>query len=103
MGLLNLFSKPAPAALLRLPSGSFTMDRSGRVVVATLPSSFPSALVLEVGRLVLSTFQGAHAAQLPLDELVICYPALRITAREMRGGAIIYLSPQTLTSPVKQR
>ena len=101
MGFLNLFSRPLPAALLRLPSGSFTLDRSGRVVVTTLPSGFPTELVLEIGERILSTFRDAQAAQLPLDELVVYYPALKITARELRGGAIVYLAPQTLTSPVK--
>jgi hypothetical protein len=103
MGFLNLFSKPPiPAALLRLPSGSFTMDRSGRVVVTTLPSSFPTELVSEIGDSILSAFRDAQVAQLPLDELVVYYPALKITARELRGGAIVYLAPQTLTSPVKK-
>ena len=101
MGLLNFFSKPVPA-LLKLSSGSFTLDRSGRVVVATLPSSFPAALVAEIGGSVLTTFREAQAAQLLLTELVICYPALKITARELRGGAIIYVTPQTLSGPVKQ-
>ena len=58
MGLLNLFSKPAPA-LLGLPSGSFTLDRSGRVVIATLSSNFPPALVMEIGRHVLTTLRDA--------------------------------------------
>jgi len=104
MGFLKLFSKPAvvPRALLRLPTGSFTLDRSGRVVVTTLPSSFPAELVLEIGDHILGTFRDAQTAQLPLDELVVYYPALKITARELRGGAIVYFSPQTLTSPVKQ-
>ncbi|MBE0545306.1 MAG: hypothetical protein IH623_28540 [Verrucomicrobia bacterium] len=101
MGFLNLFSKPVPS-LLRLTSGSFTLDRSGRVVVTTLPSTFPTELVSEIGRHVLSTFHEAQAAQIPLAELIVCYPALRITARELRGGAIVYLALQTLTGPVKQ-
>lgn len=100
MGLLNLFSKPT-LPLLRLPSGSFTLDRGGRLVVATLPSTFPAELVQEIGKHILLTFREAQAAQLPLEELTISYPALRISARELRGGAIIFLSPQTLTSPVK--
>jgi len=102
MGLLNLFSKPVPS-LLNLPSGSFTVDRSGQVVVATLPSSFPSDLLLEIGRHVLTAFRDAQVAQLPLAELIIHYPSLKITAREMRGGAIVFLATQTLTGPVKQR
>jgi|SRR5882762_5414720 len=101
MGFLNFFAKPAPT-LLRLPAGSFTMDRTGRVVVATLPSNFPQSLVEEIGRSVMNAFSEAQTAQLPLEELVIYYPALRITARDMRGGAIVYLAPQTLTGPVKQ-
>jgi len=102
MGLLSLFSKPVAPTLLRLPSGSFTIDRSGRVVVSTLPSSFPAELVAEIGERILSTFRDAQSAQLPLDELVVYYPALKITARELRGGAIVYLAPQTLAGPVKQ-
>lgn len=101
MGLLNFFSKPA-STLLGLPSGSFTMDRSGRLVVATVPSSFPSGMVMEIGRHVLETFRNAQAAQMPLTELVVHFPALKITARELRGGAIVFLTPQTLTGPVTQ-
>ena len=102
MGFLNLFSKPAAAALLQLPTGSFTMDRSGQVVVATLPSSFPRALVQQIGSAVVDTFREAQAAQLPLAELVINYPSFKITAREMRGGAIVYLSPSLSVSPNRQ-
>jgi len=44
-----------------------------------------------------------EAAQLPLAELVIYYPSLKITARDLHGGTIVYLAPQTLSGPVKQR
>jgi len=91
MGFLSIFSKPA-RPLLQLPSGSFSMDRSGRVLAGTLPSSFPEALVQQIGRCVADTFRDAHTIQLPLDELVIYYPGFRITAREMRGGAMVFLS-----------
>ena len=98
MGFLRIFSKPVPP-LVRLPTGSFTVDRDGRVLVATLPSSFPAALVGEIGRQVLDAFRGAQAAQLPLSELVVHYASLKISAREMRGGAMIFLSPKTPISP----
>jgi hypothetical protein len=93
MGLLTLFSKAAPT-LMRLPSGSFTVDREGAVIVGTLPSSFPQELVHDISQQVLSTFREADDAQLPLTQLVIHYPSLKITARELRGGAIIFLSPK---------
>ena len=94
MGLLNFFSKPAPS-LTGLPSGCFTMDRAGNVVVATVSSSFPAATVREIGRHVLDTFREAQLAQLPLAELVVHYGSLKITARELRGGALVFLTPAT--------
>ena len=93
MGFLSRFTKPAPT-LLRLPSGSFTVDREGSVLVGTLPSSFPAALVADIARQVLAVFRDGAAAQLPLSEIVINYPSLKIAARELRGGALIFLSPK---------
>ena len=92
MGLLTLFSKTAPG-LLRLPSGSFTVDSKGSVLMGTIPSSFPVELKQDIAQQVLSAFSEAATAQLPLSELIIHYPSLKITARELRGGAIIFLSP----------
>ena len=48
-----------------------------------------------------ATFNAAQNAQMPLSEIIISYAALRILARELRGGAIIYLMPQTLNQPLK--
>jgi hypothetical protein len=101
MGFLSRFAKPAPT-LLRLPSGSFTVDREGAVVVGTLPSSFPATLVTEISRQVLAVFRDGAAAQLPLSEIVINYPSLRISARELRGGAIIFLAPKVPYAPANQ-
>jgi hypothetical protein len=94
MGFLKIFSKPA-AVLTRLPSGCFTVDRSGKVVASTLPQSFPAALAHEIAGHVLATFREAIAANLPPAELVVHYASLKITARELRGGAIVFLTPQT--------
>ena len=101
MGLLNIFAKPAPT-LVRLPSGSFTVGRDGRVLTGTLPSSFPVSLVKDIAQQVRAAFAEADAAQLPLTELVMNYPSLKISARELRGGAIVYLSPKAPSSPMKQ-
>jgi hypothetical protein len=90
MGFLRLFSKAAPT-LLRLPSGSFTVDREGTVLVRTLPSSYPMELVQEIGEQMIAAFRDAAAAQLPLAEIVVNYSSLKITARELRGGAIVFL------------
>ena len=94
MGLLDIFNKPAPS-LLRLPSGSFTVDRKGAVLVSTVASGFPTELIDQISSRVLAAFQEATAAQLPLAQIVISYPSLKITARELRGGAIVFLSPRT--------
>ena len=101
MGLLSLFAKPAPT-LLRLPSGSFTVDREGSVLIGTLPSSFPATLVQDIARQVLAAFSEAAASQLPLAELVVNYPSLKISARELRGGAIIFIAPRAPSSPMRK-
>jgi hypothetical protein len=93
MGFLNRFVRPATLNLVRLPNGSFTVDPSGKVLVSTLPGTFPNAWAQEIAKHVLATFRSAQAAQLPLRELVAEYSALRVTARSLRGGAIIFLSP----------
>jgi hypothetical protein len=101
MGLLNFFAKPAPT-LLRLPSGSFSVDREGSVLTSTLPSSFPAGLVKDIAQQVRGAFEEAAEAQLPLTELNIHYPSLKISARELRGGAIVFLSPKAPRSPASQ-
>ena len=101
MGLLSFFSKPAPP-LVRLPSGSFTVDREGSVLTGTLPSSFPAALVKDIAQQVRAIFGEAAKIQLPLSELTIYYPSFKISAREMRGGAIVFLSPKAPRSPASQ-
>jgi len=98
MGFLSRFTKPAPT-LLRLPSGSFTVDREGSMVAGTLPSSFPAELVTEIARHVLAVFRAGAEAQLPLSEIAITYPSLKIAARELRGGAIIFLSAKAPFAP----
>ena len=97
MGLLSLFSKPEPT-MVHLPSGSFTVDRTGRTLVSTLPSSFPEALMAEISTQVRTAFQEARAANLALTEIIIHYSSLKIIARELRGGALIFLVPLNLAS-----
>ena len=98
MGLLNILSKRSatPASLMRLPTGSFTLDPNGRIVASTLPRSFPEDHVRQIGDLVLSTFKLARESHIPLSELIADYAALKLTARELRGGAIIFLAPRSL-------
>jgi hypothetical protein len=97
MGLLSLFSKAAPQ-LQPLPRGSFTVDSDGRVLVSTLPQSFSRTLATDIATEVLAAFKASQAARLPLTELVIRYSSLKLTARELRGGAIIFLAPRNLSN-----
>lgn len=100
MGILNLFSKSGEiTALSRLPSGSITVDAEGNVITSTLPRSFPEMQVDEISSRILKIFKDAKLAQLPLTELVLEFPPLKITARELRGGAIIFLAPTSSKVP----
>jgi hypothetical protein len=95
MGIMKFFSRP-PAMPMRLPSGCFTVDRSGEIVASTVPQSFPPAIVDEIARAVLATFSGAQAVSMPFTELSVHYASFKIVARELRGGAIVFLTPQTI-------
>jgi hypothetical protein len=97
MGLLSLFAKP-PSALMPLPRGSFTVDRDGQVLASTLPQSFPTEFAEQIALDVLASFKEAQAARLPLREMTVRFANLKLTARELRGGAIIFLAPQTFSS-----
>ncbi len=94
MGILNLFSKTKPMNLVRLPSGSFTVDREGKVLTSTLPQSFPEEYIQEISQRVLGALRAAEKAQMPLSEIIIHYAALKLLGRELRGGAIVFLMPQ---------
>src|SRR5215469_9014881 len=100
MGFLKkLFHRHA--TVQDLPSGSLTVDRNGNTVTSTISSTYPAALLKDIAQNVLKLLQEARDAQMPLGEVNIYFASLRVTARELRGGAIIFLLPQTgmLKSP----
>ena len=100
MGILKPFSQTLkPLRPERLPSGCYTIHRGGVLVASTLPSSFSREAMLEVGRVVIEAFHSAQKTNLPLTDLHLKFSGLTITAREMRGGALIFLEPATLQLP----
>ena len=98
MGFLKRLFR-SRAAIQQLPTGSVTVDRNGHIVTYTVSSVYPKALLRDIGLEVLSLFREAREAQMPLAEVSIHFASLNITARELRGGAVIFLLPQTAFSP----
>jgi len=97
MGILTkIFG--APASVQPLPAGTVTVDRQGGIITSTVSSAFPVALVQAIASDVLELLREARAGQLPLTEVSLHFSSLRITARELRGGAIIFMFPQTASS-----
>ncbi len=96
MGLLSFIPRTTTLNLVRLPNGSFTVDPNGNLLTSTLPHTFPEAWAQEIGRAVVAAFRSAQEAQVPLRELVADYSALKLTARALRGGAIVFVGPQGL-------
>ena len=94
MGLLKKLFRQR-AGVQELPSGSLTVDRNGNTITSTISSSYPAPLLREIAKDVLRIFGEARDAQMPLAEISIHFASLRVTARELRGGAIIFLFPQT--------
>jgi len=97
MGFLS-FKPDTRPPLRKLPTGSFTVDRAGNIVTSTIPTSFPSAQVNRIAQLVLEAFERGHESGYPFAELIIHFAALKLNARELRGGAIVFLSPQSRAS-----
>jgi hypothetical protein len=95
MGILDIFSrsKGETSGPLEIPAGTFTVDRHGLILSSTLPSGFPEDCIRQITKPIMEAFAGAREAHLPLAELVISYSALRITAKEMRGGAMVFIAP----------
>lgn len=95
MGFLSRLFKSVKPGLVHLPAGSFTLDREGHIMTSTLPQAFPVDHLKTIGTQVLASFRSAKKAQMPLSEIVIQYSALKLLARELRGGAIVFLMPQS--------
>jgi hypothetical protein len=100
MGLLKSTSRPEKQARPeRLPNGCFTIHRGGGLAASTLPSSFPEDRILLIGRTVIDAFKSAADTNLILTDLHLNFSGLAITARELRGGALIFLQPATMQLP----
>jgi hypothetical protein len=93
MGFLKWFSSPRPA-IHKIPSGSFTVDRHGKVMSGTVGADCPASLLHDIAGEILSVFKEARAAQMPLAEVSLDFAGLQVSARDMQGGAIIFLSPK---------
>lgn len=87
------------AAVQQLPAGTVTVDRNGTIIASTVSSTYPKALLQIIGKEVLELLREARASQMPLAEVGLHYGSLQITARELRGGAIIFLLPESALLP----
>ncbi len=87
------------AAVQQLPTGTITVDRQGNIVTSTVSSAFSKRLLKDIAHDVMELINEARLAQMPLAEVSLSFGSLRITARELRGGAIIFLLPQAALFP----
>lgn len=94
MGLLSLFKSPKSQGPPPLPSGSYTVDREGKVVTSTISSTVSGHTLELISAQVLQTFRDAKLADLNISEFSINMGAMNIKARELRGGAMIFISPR---------
>jgi hypothetical protein len=68
------------------------VDREGKVVTSTVSSTVAGQTLEQISAQVLQTFKDAKQAELNMTEFSITMGAMNIKARELRGGAIIFLS-----------
>ena len=102
MGFLKRFFR-GRAGVQQLPTGTITVDRNGCIITSTVSSAYPQKLLRDIGRDVLGLFREARTAQMPLAEISLQFGSLHITARELRGGAVIFLFPKTALLPTPTR
>lgn len=95
--ITTFFIKPRKPALVQLPAGSFTIDPNGRILTSTFPQSFQAEHLQAIGSQVLATFRSAKRAEMRFVEIIVRYSALKLVAREQRGGAVVFVMPQNLT------
>jgi hypothetical protein len=96
MGFVTqFFIKPRKTALVEFPKGSFTVDGRGKVLTSTLPRKFVTQHVQAIATAVLAAQKAARQNHSPLSELVVCFDGLKLVARDMRGGAIVFLERQS--------
>lgn len=93
MGILSKSKSPG-AAPEPLPSGSFTVDRSGQILTSTIRSGVPREKLDLIARLVLDALRRAREKQIPVQELAVEFAGMTLKARDLRGGAIIFLTPK---------
>ena len=98
MGFLKKFFG-GQAAVQLLPTGTITVDRRGNIITSTVSSGFSQKLLKAIANDVLELLNEARAAQMPMAEVNLHFGSLRITGRELRGGAIIFLLPQAALFP----
>ena len=66
----------------------------GVLIASTISSRFPRASMEEIAKLVLRSFLEGRNAGLPLAEFTVKLGAINVRAVEMRGGAMIFVSPR---------
>lgn len=94
MGFLNIFSSKSSPEVQILPSGSLTVDRDAQILASTVSSAVPEDVLQDIGARVLQLFRQARNAQVPITQLTLNFASLQVTARELRGGAMIFLTPK---------
>ena len=93
MGLLSRTSRtPTPKPEV-VPSGSFTVDRNGRVLTSTIRSGVAPETLTRIAKTVLETLHTSQENASQLQEFVVQFPQMILKARDLRGGAIIFLTP----------
>lgn len=99
MGILRLFSRPVVTypILDRLPAGSLAVNRAGTIIASTLPTALARGTVEQIGRAVLRAFAASRKINTPLSELTVQLNGMKIAARELRGGALIFLHPENVS------
>lgn len=94
MGFVTqFFIKPFKHPLVQPPSGSFLIDRTGRIFSSTLPPNYSQERVKTIGQKVLTMFRHANEVNVHLREIFVQYETFKLKAKNLPSGALVSLIP----------
>jgi hypothetical protein len=91
---MNRLPKTKTISPARFPRGSYTVSSTGKIMVSTLPGGFPRERMESIGKVILSALASARELGMPFTELAADFAGLEIRARDLVGGAIIFITPR---------
>ncbi len=90
---MNFFRSRGEARAFDIPRGAFTYDSEGDILIGSVPTAWLEEFGPYLVKAFRKAFSSAEEKGLPLTEIALHYGGARLTAKDLRGGGIVYVFP----------